>query len=227
MHGGMKSSLAFSCSCLLAAAALVFSHDSASAADRELQARKNTASVLMPHWGKPVFIRIIKEDAELELWLRQGEEWQVFRTYEIAAMSGELGPKQQEGDCQAPEGFYRVVRSALNPKSSYYLSFNIGYPNKYDRSLGRTGSHIMVHGSNVSIGCFAMTDPGIEQIYTLVAAALRAGQPYVPVQVYPFRMTPERMRLEQDHEFYDFWLHLLPGWQHTEQHAEPFPDRDN
>lgn len=199
---------------------------SSTAASREIEAKRATAAQ-MEHWGKPVFIRIIKEDYELELWLREGESWRLFKVYPIAGMSGELGPKTREGDCQAPEGFYRVVKSALNPHSSYYLSFNIGYPNRYDRSLGRTGSHIMVHGSNVSIGCFAMTNAGISEIYTLVAEALRAGQPYVPVQVYPFRMTPERMDAEADADHADFWQHLLPGWEHTESHHEPYPDSDN
>ena len=195
--------------------------------NRELAARRNTAARLMQHWGKPVFIRIIKENGVLELWLREKEGWRLFHSYPIAGMSGKLGPKQAEGDYQAPEGFYRVRLSSLNPHSSYYLSFNIGYPNRYDRDLGRTGSHIMVHGSNVSIGCFAMTDSGISEIYTLVAEALRAGQPYVPVQIYPFCMTPERMAKEQDSPHAEFWQHLLPGWEHTEKKQAPYPDTDH
>ena len=195
--------------------------------NREKQARRNVSSGLMHLFGCPVFIRIIKETRELELWLQRHEEWQLLKIYPIAAMSGELGPKEAEGDCQAPEGFYRAVPTALNPHSNYYLAFNIGYPNSYDLSLGRTGSYIMIHGSNVSIGCFAMTDPGIEEIYTLVAEAFRAGQKYVPVQIYPFRMTPERMQQEKDHPHYDFWQHLYPGWQHTEERHEPWADADN
>lgn len=206
---------------------VLMSQSSVTAQDREIQARRNVAPNLMQHFGRAVFIRIIKEDFELELWLRQDDGWQIFKRYPIAGMSGTLGPKEREGDCQAPEGFYRVFQGALNPHSRYYLSFNIGYPNEYDRSLGRTGSNIMVHGSDVSIGCFAMTDAGVEEIYTLVAEALRAGQEYVPVQVYPFRMTEERLREEQQSPHYSFWLHLLPGWQHTENCSEPWPDSDN
>ena len=220
-----------SISCIVAAVAalgaLCWGSETAGLAEREKTARRHTAHKLLGYWGRPVFIRIIKEEAALELWLQHEGKWQVFETYPIAGMSGELGPKTREGDCQAPEGFYRVLPAALNPKSNYYLSFNIGYPNSYDRELGRTGSHIMVHGSNVSIGCFAMTDPGIEEIYTLVAAALRGGQAYVPVQVYPFRMSPQRMQTELSHPHYDFWMHLLQGWQHTETHREPWPDSDN
>lgn len=195
--------------------------------DRAAHARHRVCDRLMPYFGRPVFIRVIKEERLLELWLGHNGSWELLKTYPIAGMSGELGPKEQEGDRQAPEGFYRVYPSALNPKSNYYLSFNIGYPNAYDRSLGRTGSHIMVHGSNVSIGCFAMTDPGIEEIYTLVAEALQAGQSYVPVQVYPFRMTEQRIQTELDSPHHEFWQHLLPGWQHTEARHEPWPDADS
>lgn len=207
--------------------ALAFSSSGDAAQDREVLARRHVGPKLLPFWGRSVFIRIIKEERVLELWLRGEEGWELFHTYPIAGMSGELGPKEREGDCQAPEGFYRVVLSALNPKSLYYLSFNIGYPNRYDRELGRTGSHIMVHGSNVSIGCFAMTDGGIEEIYTLVAEALRGGQSYVPVQVYPFRMTEQRMQAEHGSPHYAFWQHLQPGWLHTESTQEPWPDADN
>lgn len=196
--------------------------------DRVAEARQHVEAELKEHFGKPVFLRIIKEDYELELWLQEPDgKWLLFDTYEIAAMSGELGPKTKEGDEQAPEGFYRVLPRAMNPRSMYHLSFNIGYPNAYDRSLGRTGSYIMVHGSDVSIGCFAMTDPIIEEIYTLVNEAFRAGVKSVPVQVYPFRMTEERMQEEASHQHFEFWQHLLPGWQYTEQHKAPYEDSDS
>ena len=114
---------------------------------------------------------------------------------------------------QAPEGFYSVTKSQLNPASSYHLAFNIGYPNEYDRAHQRTGSLIMVHGSNVSIGCFAMTDPVIEEIYLVVEAALNHGQERVPVHVFPFRMTEERManaRMQND-VWLGFWETLKEG----------------
>lgn len=194
---------------------------------RVTQARKNTENELKEHFGKPVFLRIIKEEYILELWLQEKNgSWHCFREYDIAGMSGELGPKTMEGDEQAPEGFYRVQSSGMNPYSNYHLSFNIGYPNKYDRELGRTGSLIMVHGSDVSIGCFAMTDEKIEEIYTLVNEAFRAGVREIPVQVYPFRMTPQRMQQEKDNKHIEFWQHILPGWQYTEKHHAPYPDSD-
>ena len=165
--------------------------------------------------GDAAFVRIFKETNELELWLRARSDgpFGLFRNYHIALYSGVLGPKLKEGDMQAPEGFYSVTKSQLNPASSYHLAFNIGYPNEYDRAHQRTGSLIMVHGSNVSIGCFAMTDPVIEEIYLVVEAALNHGQERVPVHVFPFRMTDERManaRMQND-VWLGFWETLKEG----------------
>lgn len=196
--------------------------------DRVLDARNNVQTEFAEHFGKPVFIRIIKEDRDLELWVQEADKsWQILKSYHIFGMSGELGTKTAEGDEQAPEGFYRVYPHSMNPRSKFHLSFNIGYPNAYDRKLGRTGSFIMVHGDILSIGCFAMTDARIEEIYTMVNEAFKTGTQYVPVQVYPFRMTDERMLKEQESEHFEFWQHLLPGWQHTETSCSPYPDSDN
>lgn len=195
--------------------------------DRVAQARhKVVATSLEFYVGSPVFIRIIKEKRELQLWVQSLGAWHILKTYPIAGMSGDLGPKTAEGDCQAPEGFYSVAPNGLNPRSKYHLSFNIGYPNGYDKSLGRTGSYIMVHGSDVSVGCFAMTDSGIEEIYTMVNEAFLAGQKSIPVQIYPFRMTAERMLAEKHNRHYAFWQLLQPGWLHTEQYQEPAPACD-
>lgn len=196
--------------------------------DRVLDARNNVQSEFAEHFGKPVFIRIVKEDRDLELWVQEADKsWHILKSYHIFGMSGELGPKTAEGDEQAPEGFYRVYPHSMNPRSKFHLSFNIGYPNAYDRKLGRTGSFIMVHGDILSIGCFAMTDARIEEIYTMVNEAFKAGTVHVPVQVYPFRMTAERMLKERESEHFEFWQHLLPGWQHTETSCSPYPDSDN
>lgn len=195
--------------------------------DRVENARQRAQAGLGEHFGKPVFIRIIKEEETFELWVQEKNGiWRILKTYAIAGMSGSIGPKTEEGDKQAPEGFYRVYPRSLNPRSKFHLAFNIGYPNRYDRELGRTGSFIMVHGSIWSVGCFAMTDAGIDEIYTLVNEAFKAGTESVPVQIYPFRMTPARMEREKNNEHYPFWQHLLPGWLHTEAWQEPYPDTD-
>lgn len=192
------------------------------------QARSNVRADLGEHFGKAVFIRIFKENNTLELWVRNpNEQWHCLRTYKIAAMSGTLGPKTQEGDKQAPEGFYRVLPKSLNPYSKYHLSFNIGYPNNYDIALGRTGSYIMIHGGNDSAGCFALTDEKIEEIYTLVHEAFKADVKSVPVQIYPFRMTEARMMKERHNEHEEFWQHLVDGYRYTESFAAPYPDEDS
>lgn len=196
--------------------------------DRVAIAYRHVKPALGEHFGKPVFIRIIKEKRELELHVREkGEKsWKLLKTYPIAGMSGTLGPKQAEGDYQAPEGFYEVYPNALNPLSNHWLAFNVGYPNGYDRSLGRTGSYIMVHGGDSSVGCFAITDPAIEEVYTMVDQALKAGQVFIPVQIYPFEMTPQRMLREQDSPHIEFWRYLQPGWQFTHEHHAPFRPED-
>lgn len=173
--------------------------------------------------GDPVFLRVFKREALLELWVRQpgAAAFRLFRTWPVAKMSGELGPKLAEGDLQAPEGFYYVSGKNLNPNSRFHLSFDLGYPNEHDRAHGRTGSHLMVHGSNVSIGCFAMTDAGIEEIFTLCAAALDGGQAFFRVHVFPFRMTEEALRAASGHRWEEFWKNLKEGYDQFERTRVP------
>lgn len=175
--------------------------------------------------GNHAFIRIFKETRELELWLKPKgvTQYKLWKTWPIVAMSGKLGPKLKEGDLQAPEGFYGVTASAMNPASKYHLSFNIGYPNAYDRANERTGGLIMIHGNKVSIGCFAMTDPAIEPIYLTVEAALNHGQPEVPVHVFPFRMTPGRMAQVDVSisPWIEFWKNLQQGYTAFEETKVP------
>lgn len=175
--------------------------------------------------GSPVFIRAFKQERILELFIenRKSGKYELFRSYKIAAASGALGPKLAEGDGQVPEGFYFVPPSAMNPNSSYHLSFNIGFPNAYDKAHGRTGSFIMIHGSNVSIGCLAMTDEKIEEIYTLCDAAHKAGQPFFRVHIFPFRMTAQRMEKAANSKHLPFWQNLKTGYDLFEKNKLP-PD---
>ena len=175
------------------------------------------------NFGSPIFIRIFKETNELELWVKGKEGYQLFKIYEICCLSGELGPKLKEGDFQSPEGFYAVGSSQLNPHSSFHLSFNLGYPNRYDRTHGRTGSALMVHGSCVSAGCFAMSDQRVEEIYTLAEAALRNGQPFFRVHIFPFRMTTENLAKYKNSKWLDFWKNLKQGYDLFEMSKIP-PD---
>src|SRR5215510_16008889 len=88
----------------------------------------------------PILVRVFKEEAELEVWKQDTTgRFQMLKTYPICRWSGDLGPKRQEGDRQAPEGFYTVTPERMNPHSSYYLSINTGYPNSFDKANGRDG----------------------------------------------------------------------------------------
>lgn len=177
-------------------------------------------------FGDPVFLRIFKHESELELWVRDGDErYALFRTWPICTWSGALGPKLRQGDRQAPEGFYSVGRSQLNPASRFHLSFDLGYPNAYDRANGRTGDFLMVHGNCVSIGCYAMGDAQIEQIYTLVDAALRGGQTRVPVHAFPFRFDRPPQADWRTQRWGAFWADLEQGFDAFERtHVPPQVD---
>jgi murein L,D-transpeptidase YafK len=171
--------------------------------------------------GSPIFIRLFKAERELEVWVKEGAAFKLFRTYSIVAMSGRLGPKLREGDRQAPEGFYFVTPARMNPNSRFHLSFNLGYPNTYDRAHKRTGSALMVHGNRVSIGCFAMTDTKIEEIYCLADAALRNGQKFFRVHCFPFRMAKENMTKQRKSKWISFWENLKVGHDSFELTKQP------
>ena len=173
--------------------------------------------------GDPIFIRIFKSEAMLEVWIKpkQNDRYIIFKNYPICAFSGKLGPKLKEGDRQAVEGFYRVKKRQLNPNSRFHLSFNLGYPNRYDKSYNRTGSYLMVHGNCVSIGCYAMTDEKIEEIYSLVSKALQKSQKYIQVQAFPFEMSSENMAKYSDNRWYDFWTNLKEGYDYFEAKRLP------
>lgn len=162
-------------------------------------------------WGAPVLVRIFKEESQLELWMAKGDRFVLFATYPVCRWSGGLGPKLRQGDGQSPEGFYTVARNQLNPRSRWHRSFNLGFPNIYDRGLGRTGSFIMVHGGCSSVGCFAITNEAVNEVWRLVTSALSAGQPRFQVQVFPFRMTEANLALHAGSRWQEFWNDLKVG----------------
>lgn len=167
----------------------------------------------------PIFIRIFKEERMLEIWYgKKNGQFKRFTDYPICYYSGPLGPKKYQGDKVSPEGFYKVSRSALNPYSQYYRSFDLGFPNQYDRFKGYTGNYLMVHGDCVSVGCYAMTDKQMDEIYKLVAASLKGGQESVSVHVFPFRMTDARLNREKNSPHYKFWVELKEGYDYFEQY---------
>lgn len=167
--------------------------------------------------AEPIFMRIFKEEGELEIW-KQGRDGRyiLLESYEICTWSGELGPKFAEGDRQAPEGFYTITPAQMNPNSNFYLSFNLGFPNAFDRSHGRTGSHLMVHGACSSAGCYAMTDEQIAEIYALAREAFEGGQRAFQVHAFPFRMSAQNMAEHARHRHFAFWQMLQEGYQYFE-----------
>jgi len=177
-------------------------------------------------YGSSVFIRIFKKTKELEVWLGKGDKFRLFRIYKICTYgSGNLGPKLRRGDGQAPEGFYFVPSYRMNPESRFHLSFNIGYPNKFDRTRKRTGSALMVHGKCVSIGCYAMTDNNIEEIYALADAAFKNGQSFFRIHIFPFRMTQSNLDKYKKSGWSGFWKNLKEGYDFFEDLGKP-PDVD-
>ena len=172
--------------------------------------------------GAPIFIRIFKEESELEVWkARDDGHFYHFKTYPICNWSGTLGPKTAIGDRQAPEGFYRVGSTQMNPNSQYYLAFNIGYPNAYDRALQRTGDALMVHGGCKSVGCYAMTDALVEEIYGLARDALRGGQEAFEVHAFPFRMTEANLARFSGNPNMPFWMTMKQGYDFFEKYRIP------
>ena len=174
-------------------------------------------------YGTPVFIRAFKEERVLELFMqhRGSGKFELFRSYPVVAASGALGPKLTEGDGQVPEGFYTVTPSAMKPDSRYHLAFNIGFPNAYDRFHNRSGSLIMIHGDQVSIGCLAMTDAKIEEIFTLCAAAHAGGQKFFCVHIFPFRMSAARIKKAEGSPWHAFWQNLKEGYDRFEKTRIP------
>lgn len=176
---------------------------------------------------KRIYIRGFKQEKELEVWGAAGDDGplKLMATYAIARMSGGLGPKRREGDGQVPEGLYVINR--FNPNSNYHLSLGLDYPNASDRVRSDTkspGSDIFIHGSDVSIGCLAMTDPVIEQIWVFATSARDAGQTSIPVHIFPARMTAENLRaLETKHaraDWHSLWRELKPFYDDFERERQ-------
>ena len=165
----------------------------------------------------PILVRLFKQEAELEVWKQdRSGRFALLKTYPICRWSGDLGPKVREGDRQAPEGFYTISPAQMNPQSAYYLSFNTGYPNAFDKALGRTGSQLMVHGDCSSRGCYAMTDEQIAEIYSLGRESFFGGQNSFQLQAYPFRMTPVNMAKHRNNPNMPFWKMIKEGYDHFE-----------
>jgi murein L,D-transpeptidase YafK len=165
----------------------------------------------------PMLIRAYKKESEFEIWkMRPDGTYVLLKTFPICRWSGQLGPKTHEGDRQSPEGFYSITPAMMNPHSAYYLSFNVGYPNAYDRAHGATGGSVMVHGVCSSAGCFSMTDAQIAEIYALARESFTGGQRSIQMQSYPFHMNAQHLAKYRLDPNMPFWKELLKGNQHFE-----------
>jgi murein L,D-transpeptidase YafK len=176
--------------------------------------------------GSPILIRLFKEESELEVWKQDTSgRFELLKVYPICRWSGDLGPKINEGDRQAPEGFYTITPGLMNPNSNYYLAINTGFPNAYDRANDRHGGFLMIHGDCSSRGCYAMTDEQIGEIYSLARESFLGGQPSFQIQAYPFRMTPANLARHRTSPHLAFWRMLKIGNDHFEAtHLEPKVD---
>lgn len=165
----------------------------------------------------PILVRIFKEESELEVWKQDTSgRYALLKTYPICRWSGELGPKVKLGDRQAPEGYYAITPGQMNPNSNYYLAFNLGFPNAYDKANDFSGDFLMVHGDCSSAGCYAMTDEQIQEIYALGRDSFLGGQKAFQVQAYPFRMTAMNLAKHRDNPAMPFWRMIKEGYDYFE-----------
>ena len=173
-----------------------------------------------------LFIRVFKQEKVLEVWTFAASDsnFKKVRDYAICRTSGNLGPKRREGDLQIPEGFYHIDR--FNPKSSFYLSLGINYPNRSDQILGKKGDlggDIFLHGGCVTVGCIPITDDYIKEVYWLAAQATSNGQAKIPVHIFPTKLDIDKIKqLKKKYATQEtlikFWENLQTGYQWFEKH---------
>ncbi len=169
-----------------------------------------------------IYMRAFKHEQIVEVWMKNGSEtrYHLFKTYDICASSGTLGPKRMEGDGQVPEGFYKI--DLFNPKSDYYLSMRINYPNSSDIILkegASVGGAIMMHGECVTIGCLPMTNDKIKELYVLCLEARNRNNP-IYIDIYPTKFTPENIKMLEDNypkSKISFWRTLKPVYDYFEE----------
>lgn len=163
-----------------------------------------------------LFLRAFKREKELEVWGRgEGGTWKKVAMYPVVADSGGPGPKRREGDLQVPEGFYMI--DLWNPQSNYRLSMRVNYPNASDLKRSdprKPGSDIYIHGRDRSVGCLAMGDEAIDELYILTADVKDGGQTQIPIHFFPARMVGEAWTKQQaaHPQHAAFWAELQPGY---------------
>src|SRR5688572_3926883 len=179
--------------------------------------------------AKYIYIRSFKYDSQLEVWVKNEitEPFKLFKSYRVCALAGTLGPKRMEGDYQVPEGFYYI--NEFNARSNYHLSLGLNYPNISDRILSdinSPGGSIYIHGSCVTVGCIPLTDPMIEELYTITAHAKNQGQDFIPVHIFPIKFNVKRSidylskLTKDDEQLKGFASHLEDAFNYFEKHKQ-------
>jgi murein L,D-transpeptidase YafK len=198
------------------------------AADRVKQARENKIETLkalfkdkqLPFPPEELYLRAFKHEKVVEVWSGpKGKPLTLVRSFPICAASGELGPKRKEGDLQVPEGFYEI--KSFNPTSNFHLSLEVNYPNRSDRVLSdkeHPGGEIYLHGNCASIGCIAIQDDPIEEVYLL---AYDAKVRPVRLDIFPRRLDADGVKAAEGDPNLDFWKQLAPGYAAFEQNHRP------
>ncbi|MBX3120422.1 MAG: L,D-transpeptidase family protein [Fimbriimonadaceae bacterium] len=196
---------------------------------KEKKLTEMSRKIGIPYPAPEILIRAFKGESELEIWAapKKGAAMKLLTSYKIAAQSGELGPKRKQGDRQVPEGFYHIER--FNPQSRFLLSLGLNYPNGSDQKLSdkeKPGGDIFIHGDQKSIGCLAMTDDKIQEIYLIAYGARKAGQARIPVHIYPMRMTRANAKILAEHSVSDpalskLWAQLQKGYDAFEATKRP------
>ncbi len=189
-----------------------------------LQASENMLApqAFLKSLAAPVYIRIFKEESRLEVWQKSGNSYTLYKAYKICKWSGRLGPKQIEGDKQSPEGFYTLTSGQMGWYTrKWRQSFNIGFPNNYDLSQKRTGTNLLIHGGCSSVGCYAMTNKAMSEIYEFIASKAENGQQVIPLHIFPFRMTKANLERHKKSPWLSFWQELKPAYDMFEQTRTP------
>lgn len=172
-----------------------------------------------------ILLRAFKVDKQLEVWAKNktDDTYKKIISYEFCKLSGEAGPKRKQGDLQVPEGMYHIDR--FNPKSKFFLSLGINYPNASDKILGdqkQPGGDIFIHGKCVTVGCIPITDPMIMELYILALKAKTNGQNKIQVQIFPTFMEGkwlEKVQIKYPKHF-AFWEELRVFYEAFEQNHQ-------
>ena len=183
----------------------------------------------IPFPAEEIYVRIFKRERQLEMWVRPAAQdtFALLKRYEICALSDKLGPKRKQGDKQTPEGFYYI--DDFNPRSGFHLSLHIDYPNRSDQILGGAatplGGDIFIHGGCKTLGCMAVTDESIKEIYWLAVEARDNGQQRIPVHIFPTRLTNNNLAqlenvFKKEPQLVSFWTNLKPGFDYFNEHKQ-------